>query len=83
MPPASKIVAVNDRAFTPKRLHQAVEDSATIADPITLLVKDGENFKTFRLDYRGGARFPHLVRDASKPDVISDIIRPHGATVVK
>jgi predicted metalloprotease with PDZ domain len=77
--PAAKIVAVNEREFTDKRLRQAVADSATGADPIVLLVKDGEYYKTLRVDYHGGAKYPHLVRDGSKPDVMADIIRPHSA----
>jgi predicted metalloprotease with PDZ domain len=77
--PATKIVAVNEREFNPKRLGQAVADSATSSDPITLLVKDGEYYKTWRIDYHSGEKFPHLVRDESKPDVMADIIRAHAA----
>ena len=81
--PAAKIIAVNDREFNPRRLHQAVEDSATSTEPMTLLVKDGEYYKTLRIDYHGGSRYPHLVRDASKPDVISDIIKAHAPASAK
>jgi S1-C subfamily serine protease len=81
--PASKIIAVNEREFTDKRLRQAVADSAAGGDPITLLVRDGEYFKTCKIDYHGGERFPHLVRDESKPDVMSDIIRAHATPGVK
>jgi hypothetical protein len=27
------------------------------------------------LDYHGGERYPHLVRDESKPDLLSDILK--------
>jgi len=77
--PAAKIVAVNDREFNDKRLREAVADSTSATGPLTLLVKDGEYYKTYRLDYHGGARYPHLVRDESKPDAMADIIRPHSA----
>jgi len=36
-----------------------------------------------KIDYHGGAKYPHLVRDESKPDVMSDIIRPHAGGAVK
>lgn len=76
--PAAKIVAIDDRSFTGKRLRQSVADSAANGEPMTLLVKDGEYYKTCRIDYHGGARYPHLVRDESKPDVMADIIRAHA-----
>ena len=28
------------------------------------------------LDYHGGEKFPHLVRDETKPDLLTDIIKP-------
>jgi predicted metalloprotease with PDZ domain len=78
VPPAAKIVAVNGRQFSLAVLHHAIEDSAKSTTPITLLIKDGEYYKTVSLDYHGGEKYPHLVRDKSKPDLISDIIRPHA-----
>jgi predicted metalloprotease with PDZ domain len=80
--PGAKIIAVNERGFSAKRLREAVADSATATEPITLLAKDGEYYKTWRIEYHGGAKYPHLVRDESKPDVIADIIRPHAAATV-
>ena len=32
--------------------------------------------RPIKLDYHGGEKFPHLVRDESKPDLLSDIIKP-------
>jgi hypothetical protein len=58
-------------------------DSATNTEPIMLLVKDGEYFKTWRIDYHGGAKYPHLERDVSKPDVISEIIKSHAVPAMK
>jgi predicted metalloprotease with PDZ domain len=76
--PNTKIIAVNGRQFTMNVLRHAVEDSAKNANPIVLIVKDGEYYKTCNLEYRGGEKYPHLVRDKTKPDLISDIIRPHA-----
>jgi predicted metalloprotease with PDZ domain len=76
--PATRIVAVNGRQFSPEVLHHAVQDSVRSTTPLTLLIRDGEFYKTYSLDYHGGEKFPHLVRDETKPDVISDIIRAHA-----
>jgi predicted metalloprotease with PDZ domain len=73
--PATRIVAVNGRQFSPEVLHHAVQDSVASTTPLTLLIKDGEFYRTYSLDYHGGEKFPLLVRDETKPDLISDIIR--------
>ena len=41
-----------------------------------LLGENTEDYKTYKLDYHGGEKFPHLVRDETKPDVLSEIIKP-------
>ena len=41
-----------------------------------LLVENEEYFKTHRVDYHGGERYPHLERDASQPDLLTDILKP-------
>jgi predicted metalloprotease with PDZ domain len=75
--PNTRIVAVNGRQFSLDGLRQAVKDSTQTTTPIALLVKDGEYYRTLNVDYHDGEKYPHLVRDKSKPDLISDIIRPH------
>jgi predicted metalloprotease with PDZ domain len=74
--PDTKVVAVNGRQFTTSILHQAVQDSTKTATPMALLIKDGEYYRTLNVDYHGGEKYPHLARDKSKPDLISEIIRP-------
>jgi len=76
--PSQKIIAVNEREFNPDVLRHAVADAVSDKNPIVLLVKDGEYYKTFSMDHHGGEKYPHLVRDTAKPDVIADIIRPHA-----
>ena len=75
--PAAKIIAVNGREFNPAVLRHAVADAVTDKSAIALLVKDGEYYRTVSLDYHGGEKYPHLVRDTSKPDLLADIIGAH------
>jgi len=42
--------------------------------PVELLIKTGEFYETHRIDYSGGERYPHLVRDSSKPDALADLL---------
>ena len=40
-----------------------------------LIVENTDYIKTYKLDYHGGEQYPHLVRDTSKPDLLSEIIK--------
>src|SRR5271166_6356545 len=43
--------------------------------PLELLVENTDYYKTYKIDYHGGERYPHLVRDESKPDLLSEIYK--------
>jgi len=46
------------------------------SQPLELLVENTDYYHTYKLDYHGGEKYPHLVRDESKPDMLSDILKP-------
>ena len=75
IPPSVKVIAVNGRQYTGTVLREAVEATAS-GKPLELLIKNGEYFTTHRIQYSGGERYPRLVRDESKPDVVSQIASP-------
>ena len=54
--PATRIIAVNGRQFTMTVLRQAVKDATTTTTPITLLIKDGEYYRTYNIDYHDGEK---------------------------
>lgn len=74
--PGSILLAVNGRKYTPDILHDALQESKSSKTPLELLVSTGDFYKTHALDYHGGERYAHLARDESKPDVLSDILKP-------
>jgi predicted metalloprotease with PDZ domain len=76
--PATNVIAVNGLEFTPERLRDAVVLAKRSSKPIDLEVREGDSHKTFRIDYHEGERFPHLVRDETRPDLLTQIIRPHA-----
>jgi hypothetical protein len=43
---------------------------------LDLLIRYGDVFKTVRLDYSGGLRYPHLERIVGKPAYLDDILSP-------
>ena len=71
-----KLVAVNERAWSAEILRKAVEAAATNSAPIELLVQNGDYYKTYRLNYHGGQKYPVLERDAAKPDLLDAISKP-------
>jgi hypothetical protein len=68
------LMAVNGRRWNPSVLRDAIKRSTSRA--VELLVENGEFLKTYRLDYAGPERYPHLERDTARPDLLSSIIRP-------
>jgi len=44
------------------------------AQPIELIVKNGDRFRVLRLDYYDGLRYPHLERAPSVPTRLDDIL---------
>ena len=73
--PEVKLFAINGRQFTATVLRESVQAATKTSDPVELLVKDGEYYKTYRVDYHEGEKYPHLERDAAKPDLISTVIQ--------
>ena len=71
--PGMKVLAVNGRKFSKNVLRDALKAAKSSSDPMELLVENADYFRTFKIDYHGGERFPHLERDASKQDVLSGI----------
>jgi predicted metalloprotease with PDZ domain len=76
--PGMKLLAVNNRRWKPELLRTAIKEAKDGAAPVELLVENGDVFKTFRLDYREGERYPHLEREAGMPDLLTEIITPRG-----
>jgi hypothetical protein len=70
-----KLVAVDGRKYSTAVLHDALKASAAARRPVELLLENGEFIRSYRVDWRGGERQPHLVRDAGKPDLLSEILR--------
>jgi len=73
--PGMKIVAVNGRRISAEVWHDAIRAAKTSPSPIELIVENTDYFRVVKLDYHGGEKYPHLVRDESKPDLLTEIYR--------
>ncbi len=61
---ALTVVAVNGTAYKGERLSAAITANKTGQAPLELLVREGEQYRPVRIDYREGLRYPRLVRSA-------------------
>jgi predicted metalloprotease with PDZ domain len=76
-----KVIGVNGRTYTHDLLEDAIKASAKDQSlPITLLYVDDEFIHTATVNYHGGERSPHLVRDDAKPDYLDELIKAHVAS---
>ena len=77
MAPGMKLVAVNGRHWSRDVLRDAVRATSGTA-PLELLADNGEFYRTYRLSYHGGPRFPRLERVAGRQDLLSAILAPRA-----
>src|SRR5215470_17242122 len=72
--PGMQILAVNGLRYSAEVLRSAIKESKTASGPMTIEFQNDDVVKTVSLDYHGGMREPHLERDASKPDLMAQIL---------
>jgi predicted metalloprotease with PDZ domain len=75
--PGMKITNVGGRDFSSEAVHSAIVASKNNSSPIVIVAENGGFKETYNLNYTGGERYPHLERDAAKPDLLSEIIKSH------
>ncbi|HLY97720.1 MAG TPA: M61 family peptidase [Candidatus Angelobacter sp.] len=74
--PGMVLVAVNGRKYTAEILREALRAGKGNGPNTELLVRNGDFYKNYVLNYHDGEKYPHLVRDQSRPDILSEIIKP-------
>ena len=71
------IVAVNGTAYSDDGIKDAVKATAKADAPLVeLLVKDGDRYRTVKIDYHGGLKYPRLERIEGTPARLDDIYAP-------
>jgi len=73
--PGVTIVAVDGKDYSGQVLKDAVTAAKSTTAPIEFLIKDIEEYRTVKVDYHGGLKYPHLVRGEGK-DLIGAIATP-------
>jgi predicted metalloprotease with PDZ domain len=73
---ASTLIAVNGREYRPDRLKTAIAFARLNKQPIELLVRNLDRYRTVRIAYFGGLSYPQLQRIEKTPDRLADILKP-------
>ena len=76
--PGMKLLGVNGRKWTGDLVNRAIDEAKATGAFIDVLIENADFIHAKRIDYREGRRFPHLVRDESRTDFLTDILRPHS-----
>ena len=76
--PGMKLIAVNGRKYSKDIVRAALKASVSSRQPIALLVENAEYYTVYQVDYHGGDRYPHLVRNEAQPDMLSEIAKARG-----
>ncbi len=70
-----KVVGVNGRVYSHDLLEDAIKAAKDGSQPISLLYIDDEFYKTATINYHGGERYAHLVRNDQVSDYLDDLIK--------
>jgi len=74
--PGFRIISVNGRKFSADAIREGLRGSTTSTQPLEIIAENGDFVGVYHVDYHGGLRYPHLVRDETKKDVLSVIMTP-------
>ena len=74
--PQWKMVAVNGVGYSDDNFKHALRTAKGATEPIECIVSNDNHFRTLKLDYHEGEKYPNLERDPSQPDVLADILKP-------
>ncbi|MES2327032.1 MAG: peptidase M61 [Pseudomonadota bacterium] len=72
----SEIMAINGRKFDMDAIKQAIRDAAGNGPAPELLIHDGDVYRTVKLDWHGGLRYPRLEKVGTAPGTLDALLAP-------
>ncbi len=72
----SEIIAVNGRKFDGDSIKSAIKAAAGNGAAPELLIHDGEIYRTVKLDWHGGLRYPRLQKVGTAPGTLDALLAP-------
>ena len=74
--PQWKIIAVNSVGYSDDGFKDTLKKAESTSEPIEFIVSNDNHFRTLKIDYHGGEKYPRLERDNGTPDLLNDILKP-------
>ena len=74
--PDMKLIAVNGRRASDDLLRRAIRGAKGNGPAIELIVENANFFRTIKIDYHGGEKYPVLVREPNAPALLDDVLKP-------
>jgi predicted metalloprotease with PDZ domain len=74
--PGMKIIAINNKPFSPGAMSAALQQAKTDTAPLEFIVTNESEFHVMHINYHDGEKYPHLERVDGTPDVLGDILKP-------
>jgi predicted metalloprotease with PDZ domain len=72
--PGMKLVSIDGHAWSAQVLHDAVAAAQKSKQPLKIQVRSDGAIKTCTVDYNGGLKYPHLVREQGKADYLKPLL---------
>jgi predicted metalloprotease with PDZ domain len=79
--PGMHLLAVNGRRCSPELLREAIKRAKNEKEPMELLAENNDYFHTYRVEYHGGEKYPHLEAIGGKMDVLTEIAKMRAPAV--
>lgn len=73
--PGMKVIALDGKKYTRYVVRDVFRLAAGTTSPTEVIAQNGDFFRTYRVDYHGGERYPFLERVATRPDLLGAIIK--------
>jgi predicted metalloprotease with PDZ domain len=75
--PGMKLVAINGHRWSADLLRESIAATKEGGE-LSLLLENGQFFRTHVLEYKDGARYPRLERKDGTADLLSEILKPRA-----
>ena len=76
--PGMRIAAVNGKTWTQDLLRDALVDSRSASAQMDMIVEHGGHLTHHQIEYHQGPKYPHLERNNSQPDRLTQILNPRA-----
>jgi predicted metalloprotease with PDZ domain len=72
----SKIIAVNGTEYSPEVFKDALKAAKDPKKPVEIILKRDKSFRTIKLDYSGGLRYPQLRKTGEGDGSLDQLLKP-------